>query len=96
MRTRERTGLWLLAAALLASVEFSYAHLQQVGFWPLQVMVSSIWRLVGARDGTADSGAALWGPPMLLIGAGLLAEILASWTRRRPLWRKASEGDDHE
>lgn len=97
MRISERTGLWLLAAALPASLEFSYAHLQHLGLWPLQLIASSLWRLLGA-NGT-DSAAAAWAPAAALVLIGLVAEALAVWTGRRS-WREnrtAQEGgDDHE
>jgi hypothetical protein len=96
MRTSQRTGLWLLAAALLASVESSYAHLQQMGFWPVQLIASSLWRLAGAHAGAADSAVAVWALPAALIVAGLLAEIRAARSRRRPSWRESAAGDDHE
>jgi hypothetical protein len=96
MRTSQRSGLWLLAAALLASVEFSYAHLPQVGFWPLQLIASSLWRLAGAQAGPADSAPAVWAPAAALILAGLLAELSAAWIGRRLSWRESLEGDDHE
>jgi hypothetical protein len=95
MRTSPRTGLWVLAAALLASAEFGYAHLQQLAFWPVQLIASSLWRLAGAQAGAADS-AAIWGAPAGLILAGLVAELLVIWSRRRTSVHEASEGDRHE
>src|SRR5579859_966958 len=94
-RTTGRTGLWLLAAALLASMEYSYAHLQQVGFWPVQLIASSLWRLAGAQAAAADSGAR-WASTGGLILAGLLAELVVIWSRRRTSTGEVSQGEDHE
>ena len=103
MSMSQRTGLWLAGAAFLASMEFGFAHLQQVGFWPLQLIVSSLWRVAGPQVGAAD-GASVWAPPAALFLTGLLTELLALWNSRRSrspgwetaAWRERSEGDDHE
>lgn len=87
MRTSQRTGMWLLAAALLASVQFGYAHLQQLAFWPVQLIASSLWRLIGVQGGGPTGCAAAWIPPAALLLAGAVAEVLAVRYR---------EGDDHE
>jgi hypothetical protein len=95
MRTSPRTGLWVLGAALLASAEFGYAHLQQLAFWPVQLIASSLWRLAGAQTGAADSVAS-WAAPVGLILAGLVAELVVIWTRRRTPIGEGAQGDDHE
>ena len=87
MRTNRIRGMWLLAAALLASVEFGYAHLHELALWPMQLIASSLWRLFGEQAGGTTSCAAAWLPPVAVLLAGLAAEVLA--VRKR-------EGDDHE
>ena len=88
MRTSRIRGMWLLAAALLASIEFGYAHLQQLALWPVQLIASSLWRLFGDQASGGTSCAAAWLPPAALLLAGLAAEVLAVRLRR--------EGDGHE
>jgi len=93
MRMSQRAGVWLLAAASLASLELIYAHLQQMGLWPLELLASSLWRFLGAHAGATE--ATVWSGAAAVILVGLLAEILA-WTARRPSLRRAPEGDDYE
>jgi hypothetical protein len=93
MSASQRTGLWLLGGALLASVEYCYAHLQQVGFWPVELIASSAWRVAEAHAGSTDS-AALWVAPVALIATGMAAEVTAVWSRRQSLGRRAAASSE--
>lgn len=78
-----RVEVWTLGAALLASGEFGYAHLRQLGFWPLEVIVPSLWRVVVAYFGASWSSGTFWLAPLALGVAALLASSIVAWRRRR-------------
>jgi hypothetical protein len=86
----------MMAAALLASLEFGYAHLRQVGLWPLELIASSIWRLLQEHLTAAGPGNKLWVMPLGVVMAGLLVEVVGIWRERRQSWRETADGDDHE
>jgi hypothetical protein len=94
MKNIQRAGLWVLAAALLAGTEFGYAQLRQAHLWPLQLIASSLWRVVEQEAASASENHLALGCLGLLL-IGLLAEILSLWRTGGPAVQETS-GDDRE
>jgi F0F1-type ATP synthase assembly protein I len=94
MKKSQRVGLWALAAALLAGTEFGYAHLRQVDLWPLQLIVSTLWRVFEQQAAsTSENHLALGCLGLLLMG--LMVEVLSLLRKRRPVVEE-SPGDGDE
>ena len=62
--------------------------------WPLQLIASSLWRVVEQQAESASGNHVALGCLGILI-IGLLAEILSFWRRGGPAVQETS-GDDHE
>ncbi len=77
-----RVQAWLLGVTLLAGGEFSYAHLRRFGFWPLELMARSAWRLATTLAAAVLPGralGALWAAPAALALIVLLTWGVAAW-----------------
>jgi len=96
MRIGRIAGSWTLAAALLAGLELGYAHLRQLDLWPLELIASSLWRLLGQRLAAAGAGGHLWMAPVGVLIAGLAVEAVAAWRDRRQSWQESRGDNDHE
>jgi len=96
MRMGRIAGQWVLAAALLAGLELGYAHLRQLDLWPLELIASSLWQLLGQRLTAAGDGGHLWMIPVGVLIAGLSVEAVAVWRERRQSWRENGGDNDHE
>jgi len=94
MKNSQRAGLWALAAALLAGTEFGYAHLREADLWPLQLIASSLWRVVEQQAASASENHLALGCLGLLL-MGLLVEVWSLWRKRGPVVEEAP-GDGHE
>lgn len=77
MSSAKRVEVGALGLALLASGEFSYAHLRHLGVWSLELIAHSAWRLAMFRVADVASSRAFWAAPLALMTAGLLACGLA-------------------
>jgi hypothetical protein len=91
-----RMQTWVLGLALLAGGEFSYAHLRQLGLWPLELAARSAWRLVGMLAATVFPGNSLWAAPLVTILIALLLWGIAAWRGQRRAAASGSEGRRHE
>ena len=83
MQIGRRVEVWVLGAALLASGEFSYAHLRQVVLWPLEIVSSALWRMLAARLEASCLQGSFWLAPLGLAAVALLAGALSRRRRRR-------------
>lgn len=91
-----RVQAWVLGVALLAGGEFSYAHLRQLGLWPLELAARSVWRLVSMLAAAVFPGNSLWTAPLGTILIALLLWGIAIWRRQRRAAAPSSEGRRHE
>jgi len=78
-----RMQTWVVGLALLAGGEFSYAHLRQLGLWPLELAARSAWRLVSMLAAAVLPGDSLWAAPLVTILIALLLWGIAAWRGRR-------------
>jgi hypothetical protein len=87
---------WMLGVALLAGGEFSYAHLRQLGLWPLELMARSAWRLVSMLAAAVFPGGSLWAAPLVTILIALLLWGISAWHGQHRAAAPAPEGRHHE
>lgn len=93
MRIGRRMESWVVGAALLASGEFGYAHVRHMGLWPVEAVSSSIWPLLAANVGAAESRPSFWLAPLGLALVALL--VCAVGVRKRGRTTTAPEGGRH-
>ena len=92
-----RMQAWVLGLALLAGGEFSYAHLRQLGLWPLELAARSAWRLVSIQLAAVFPGKSVWDAPLVTILIALLLWGVAAWRgQRRAVAPAPDEGRHHE
>lgn len=86
----------VLGLTLLAGGEFSYSHLRHLGFWPLELMMQSAWRLAGLLATAVFPGSALWTAPLALAVLATVVWILAPRRNRRRIAAATPRGGNHE
>ncbi|HEV2425038.1 MAG TPA: hypothetical protein VGZ29_09450 [Terriglobia bacterium] len=96
MAKANRVQTWVLGVALLAGGEFSYAHLRQLGLWPLELAARSAWRLVSLLAAAVLPGNNLWAAPLGTILIVLLTWGITLWRGQRRAAARGPEGRRHE
>ncbi len=96
MASANRMHGWVVGLALLAGGEFSYAHLRQLGLWPLELLARSAWRLISMRAAAVFPGNSLWAAPLVTILIAVLLWGIAAWRGQRDAAAPAPEGRRHE
>lgn len=96
MSSAKRVEVGALGLALLASGEFSYAHLRYLGVWSLELIAHSAWRLAMFRVADVAPSRAFWTAPLALGMTALLVCGVSMWRERRRAAVAAPKGGDHE